>query len=102
MNKEQNLVIIGKQSLNNYQNMKKVDTTQGIKDKITNIIKLFEIGELDGKQTAENLILKMTNRDKRIVKAGINLYNKLILKIKNNIQNKINNKIRNTAADKIT
>ena len=52
-----------------------------VKDQVNTLINLYRDGKISQLQTAENLLFKLLNRDKKVQKSGINAYNKLVKQV---------------------
>ena len=56
--------------------------SNNVRDRVVDIINLYKEGKISQMQTAENILLKLLSGDGRTQKAGIQQYNKTIVKFK--------------------
>ena len=56
------------------------NASTNVKDKVNNIIKLYDDGKISQLQTAENILLKLISRDGRVQTSGVKQYDKYIEK----------------------
>ena len=83
----QNIILYNNMSKKRIQNTKYLNilgrnASAAVKDKVDELIQLYSNGQISQMRTAENLILKLINPDKRTLQAGIKQYGKTIEKFK--------------------
>ena len=65
-----------------YLNTISRNASKNVRDRVVDIINLYKEGKISQMQTAENILLKLLSGDGRTQKAGIQQYNKTIVKFK--------------------